>query len=304
MNGNNVIDPATRGIVAALPVSTSLRTDEAGWTSMLIHECASPSRMDTSFETLATPDPAVKLLLAASNRWMIKAAHGWQRHDVTKGSLCFTRPEETHRLRWQQRDGEALRMMHVYIPESTLRGVADEMTAVKGRDRASATAMFFDDRVVSNLIMAAAQAARGGAPDTYAQSAAILIAFHLQAGNGGFDHAWRSHAHITDQRLLRVLDFIEANYDQPLSLEALAAEAGLSRYHFAMVFRRAVGNSPHEHVREVRLRCARVMLRSTTRSVLDIALSCGFANASHFAAAFRADCGESPSSYRTRHRGA
>lgn len=302
MSGKYVINPATRDIVAALPVSTSLRTDEGGWTSMLIHECESPPLMETPFETRATPDAAIKLLLASSNRWMIKAAHGWQRHDVMKGSLCFTRPDETHRLRWKQSDGEALGMMHVYIPESTLLGVADEMKIATGRNRTAVNTVFFDDRTVSNLIIASAQAARGGASDAYAQSAAILIAFHLQSGNAGFDHTRRSHGQISDQRLLRVLDLIETNYDQPLSLEALASEAGLSRYHFAMVFRRAVGSSPHQHVREVRLRCARAMLRSTDRTVLDIALSCGFANASHFAAAFRTDCGESPSSYRARHR--
>jgi AraC family transcriptional regulator len=270
---------------------------------MLVHECESPPRMDTPFETFATPDPVVKLVLSAANRWILRTAQGWRTYDVTRGSLCFTRPDETHRLRWQQHDDGALRMIHVYIPTRTMHDVSEEMEIVGHRPTsAAASAVFFDDRTVANLIVASAQAARGGASDAYAQAAATLIAFHLQSGEAGLDDGRRPYVQITDQRLLRVLDYIEANYDQPLSLEALASQAGLSRYHFAAVFRRALGSSPHQHVREVRLRCSRTMLRSTERSILDIALSCGFANASHFAAAFRAECGESPTAYRARHR--
>lgn len=301
MDGMPAISPLTRHVVGALPVSTSLRTDQKDWTSMLVHECESPSRVETPFETFATPDPVVKLVLSASNRWIISTARGWKTHDVTKGSLCFTRPEETHRLRWQRPDDRALRMLHVYIPQRTMHDVAAEMEIV-GRRSGSRAGVVFDDRTIAGLVLASAQAARGGASDAYAQAAAVMMAFHLQSDDAGRESVHQPYIQITDQRLLRVLDYIEANYSRPLSLDTLASEAGLSRYHFATVFRRALKSSPHQHVREVRLRCARTMLKATDRSVLDIALSCGFATASHFAAAFRADCGESPTAYRARHR--
>lgn len=270
---------------------------------MLIHQCASPPRVDTIFETFAAPDPVVKLVLSAANQWILRTAHGWRNYSVTKGGLCFTRPDETYRLRWEQPGDNPLRMIHVYIPIRTMHDVSEEMGIKSPRATpAAASAVFFDDRTIANLIAASAQAARDGASDVYAQAAATMIAYHLQSGEANLEDRRRPPVHVTDQRLLRVLDYIEAHYDQPLSLDALASQAGLSRYHFAAVFRRALGNSPHQHVREVRLRCSRTMLRSTERSILDIALSCGFANASHFAAAFRADCGETPTAYRARRR--
>lgn len=296
-----VINPLTRAVVAAVPGRTSLRTDQSGWTSMLVHKCESPPRMDTPFETLAAPDPVVKLVLSTSNRWIISTAQGWNTYDVTRGSLCFTRPRETHRLRWRQPADRPLQMIHLYIPDRTMRDVAEEMNVVNRSSRARDT-VFFDDATVAGLVLAAARAARDGASDAYAQAAAVVIAFHLQAGDASREAARRRHVPVTDERLLRVLEYIEANYSQPLSVDVLASEAGLSRYHFATVFKRALRTSPHQHVREVRLRCARTLLRVTERSVLDIALSCGFASASHFAAAFRADCGVSPTAYRERHR--
>ena len=192
-------------------------------------------------------------------------------------------------------------MLHLYIPAQTLSVVADELGPSR-RGWAEATNTFFTDGRIADLISATAQAARNGVSDLYAQSAATLIAFHLLTSRA--ESALRTYDDLSDRRLLRVLDFIEAHYDQPLSLDLLAAEAGISRYHFALVFKRSVGRSPHRYVHEVRLRCATAMLRSTEKSVFDIALSCGFASASHFAAAFRAVHGETPSAFRHRARSA
>jgi AraC family transcriptional regulator len=295
----NVIDDATHNVAASLPVRTLLRTDSLGWKSALLHECESPSRMDETFETGATPDPVLKLVLVSSNRWFVQKGAAWQTFDATRGGLCFTRPDETHRLRWRRTTDDALRMIHLYIPAGTISAVAEEMAAPR-RGWADAADTFFEDPTIAHLVNATARAARNGASDTYAQSAATLIAYHLLSGKAASEP--RRYEHVSDRRLLRVLEFIEAHFDQPLSLDVLAAEAGISRYHFATVFKRALGRSPHRHVHEVRLRCAATMLTSTQKSVLDVALSCGFASPSHFSAAFRAAHGESPTAYRARHR--
>lgn len=276
-------------------VQTLLRTDHSGWTSALLHVCDTPARLDEVFETWGTPDPVVRLMLA-SNRVFIQKFGGWSTQDQKPGGLCFTRSNQTHRLRWRGHTDEPIRMINFYIPASTMSAVREEMDAT--RANCDGPGIFFDDANVTHLMTAAARAAREGASDLYAQSAAVLLAFHLLSGAP----ERRTYPSISDRRLLRVLDFIEAHYDEPLSLETLAAKAGISRYHFATVFKRAVGRSPHRHVQELRLRCAAAMLRSTDRSVHDIAFSCGFSSASHFSAAFRAAHGESPSDYRARHR--
>ena len=99
-------------------------------------------------------------------------------------------------------------------------------------------------------------------------------------------------------RLKRVIDFIEANLAETLTLELLAQVAGLSVFHFARVFRQATGYSPYRFVSERRLLLAQRLLMATELAVHDIALACGFPRHANFTAAFTRARGISPSAYR------
>jgi len=104
---------------------------------------------------------------------------------------------------------------------------------------------------------------------------------------------------ISDYRLVRVLEYVEAHLSERLDLRVLAKEAGISPFHFAALFTKAVGATPHHHVQRLRMQAAKAMLRDTDKSILDIALSCGFGSASHFAAAFRRQFLQSPTEFRS-----
>jgi AraC-like DNA-binding protein len=108
--------------------------------------------------------------------------------------------------------------------------------------------------------------------------------------------------HISDYRLVRVLEYIEAHLSDRLDLRVLSTEAGISPFHFAALFTKAVGATPHQHVQHLRLEAAKAMLRDTDKSTLDIALTCGFASASHLAATFRRQFSQSPTEYRSTRR--
>lgn len=82
------------------------------------------------------------------------------------------------------------------------------------------------------------------------------------------------------------------------SLESLAAEVKLSRYHFLRVFRRVTGITPHKFILRTRLRhAARRFMLEPTR-ILDVAFDSGFGDLSNFNHAFRAEYGMSPKCYR------
>ena len=98
--------------------------------------------------------------------------------------------------------------------------------------------------------------------------------------------------------LKRIQAFIADNLSQPLTLADLAAEAALSDYHFARMFRQTTGQSPHQYVMQQRMDKARQLLRKTQLSLTDIAYDCGFSSLSHFSNRFRVCCGVSPSVYR------
>jgi AraC-like DNA-binding protein len=99
-------------------------------------------------------------------------------------------------------------------------------------------------------------------------------------------------------RVLGVARFLDSAYQQPLSLEDLAAAAGLSRYHFVRVFRAVVGDSPHQYLIGARLRAAANRLLDTCEPVTAIALDVGFNDISHFNAMFRRTFGAAPGLWR------
>ena len=85
---------------------------------------------------------------------------------------------------------------------------------------------------------------------------------------------------------------------EEFSLERLAEQAGLSRFHFQRLFKSATGVSPSRYHINLRMNEARRLLRETKMSVVDVALEVGYANPSHFARLFRRETGLSPSDYR------
>src|SRR5262249_53121803 len=75
--------------------------------------------------------------------------------------------------------------------------------------------------------------------------------------------------------LRRVIERMRC-FSSDLSLQALAKESGYSRVHFVRMFRTATGYSPHNYVLNLKLERARELLKNPSRSLIDIALDCGF----------------------------
>ncbi|MEJ7733271.1 MAG: AraC family transcriptional regulator [Polyangiaceae bacterium] len=99
-------------------------------------------------------------------------------------------------------------------------------------------------------------------------------------------------------RVTAALSIIEARVTQPLALADLAAEVGLSAFHFLRVFRRATGTTPHRYLVVARLRRAAALLADTSRPVTDIAYDAGFGDLSNFVRTFHREVGCSPGAYR------
>jgi AraC-like DNA-binding protein len=105
-----------------------------------------------------------------------------------------------------------------------------------------------------------------------------------------------------EARVTSTVRAIDRHPSARLTLDALAREAGLSRYHFLRTFERCTGLTPHQYVRRARLREAAVRLVAESRNVLDVALDCGFGDVSNFNRAFRAEFGMSPRAFRAQAR--
>src|SRR5262245_3652958 len=99
-------------------------------------------------------------------------------------------------------------------------------------------------------------------------------------------------------RIIPALVHIQANLDQDLSLDQLAMQVRLSKFHFHQLFREATGETPKSYVDRLRLEWAAVQLRIRHVTVLELALECGYRSHETFTRAFRARFGTSPRDYR------
>jgi AraC family transcriptional regulator len=99
-------------------------------------------------------------------------------------------------------------------------------------------------------------------------------------------------------RLRRIKELVDAKMEDDLSLDEMAHSVGLSTAHFARMFRKSTGQTPHQFVLRERLERAKAMLRAPDARVLDVAVACGFKTQQHFAQAFRDLWGVSPTEYR------
>jgi AraC family transcriptional regulator len=99
-------------------------------------------------------------------------------------------------------------------------------------------------------------------------------------------------------RLRRIKELVRAKMEDDLSLDEMAESVGLSTAHFARMFRKSTGETPHQFVLRQRLERAKAMLRAPDARILDVAVACGFKTQQHFAQAFRDVWGVSPTEYR------
>ena len=97
----------------------------------------------------------------------------------------------------------------------------------------------------------------------------------------------RGRLGISHPKLLKVVELMEENLEEPLARAELARLTGLSIRQLERLFRKYMGRTPTRYYQELRLNRARTLLTQTSLSVLDVALACGFVSASHFSKCYR-----------------
>lgn len=93
---------------------------------------------------------------------------------------------------------------------------------------------------------------------------------------------------------------MDARYSDPLDLNAMAAAAGFSRYHFAREFRVVFGETPGAYLSRRRVERAKDLLRHANLTVTEICMVVGFASLGSFSRRFTELVGCSPTEYRKR----
>lgn len=108
----------------------------------------------------------------------------------------------------------------------------------------------------------------------------------------------RARLGVQNAKVLAIIELMEANLAEPLSLVEIADGVGLSRRQIERLFRQEMGRSPARYYLEIRLDRARHLLVQSSLPVVEVAVACGFVSASHFSKCYRELYARSPQQER------
>ncbi|MBD9372678.1 GlxA family transcriptional regulator [Rhizobium sp. ARZ01] len=108
----------------------------------------------------------------------------------------------------------------------------------------------------------------------------------------------RARLGVQNAKVLSIIELMENNLSEPLSLLEIAESADLSRRQIERLFRQEMGRSPARYYLEIRLDRARHLLVQSSMPVVEVAVACGFVSASHFSKCYRELYNRSPQQER------
>jgi AraC family transcriptional regulator len=184
------------------------------------------------------------------------------------------------------------RTLDLEIEPSFLERVAEQIGHPAAR-RALVPRHVVRDARITGLAWALEAERRAAVPagPLYEESLATALAVHLLGLHSASE---RGPVAPDARRVQRVLDHIEANLDQALTLARLARVAGVSSAHLSVWFKARTGLPVHRYVVRRRVERARVLLLQGVLPASEIALAVGFAHQTHMARWLRRELGVTP----------
>jgi AraC family transcriptional regulator len=133
----------------------------------------------------------------------------------------------------------------------------------------------------------------------YLESVATAVLGQIIYQRSTLSKQFRRPPEFLEPKLLRTsLDYIRASLSTDLSLRRLAQIVGYSTYHFARAFKATTGVTPYQCVLNCRIEQAQQLLRTSSRSLSEIAIAAGFNSQSHMTSTFRRVLNTTPKQYQ------
>jgi AraC family transcriptional regulator len=224
----------------------------------------------------------------------------WITHRIKRGSFFLTSGGAPYECRWKAVTAEPFISMHVSLELPLLQTAMEEVFGVNAaKARLKDLSAFTDAKLDWLMERLREELMRRQASLLLVQGLAQAIAVHLA----------RNYAEVIEEpqsgspslpgfKVQQIRDWLAEHLAEEFHLDQVAAQAGLSKFHFIRLFKAATGVSPSRYHINLRMDEAKRQLRETKKSVVEIALEVGYATPSHFAQLFRRETGLSPSDYR------
>jgi AraC family transcriptional regulator len=133
----------------------------------------------------------------------------------------------------------------------------------------------------------------------YIESLTNILAVHLLRQYAGTKPRLQIYeGGLPEHQLMQVLEYINEHLNQDIKLADLAQLLDMSQFHFSHMFKQAIGTSPYQYLIQQRVERAKQLLKQKERSIMEIALECGFNSHSHLSKQFRQVTGMTPTVYR------
>jgi AraC family transcriptional regulator len=274
---------------------------DVDWNTLLVESRKKPATVD-----LWEPPPSsdLALILFTDGEIIFETREGRRasRRAVRPGQGRIIPSGAVERVRWFSDVSRNVSTTHIFIPKELFDACADEYRSAGSRSREiDHSISWFADPAINAVCRSLVDAVHDGAPGLYADTAALFLAKHLLSPHSGTDPLAEEENRsgpISDQRLARVMEYMQVNYARSLSIEDLSHEAGISKFHFVTVFRKKVGVTPHRYLTELRLNKAASLLQKSRSTIEQVARACGYGHAAQFTAAFTRYFDKTPSLFR------
>src|SRR5260370_26018122 len=200
-----------------------------------------------------------------------------------------------HKTLWKRRAA----LIHIYIREEFLRRLA--LDVLQQDSLELQPTYLVRDLLIEELARSLYLESESGHLNVAVASAAVtmlcvrlLRAYTVRKGEAAY-----ATGGLGPARERRVREYIEADLERDLSIQALADVVGLSPQHFAALFRESTGFTPRQYVNHRRIACAQELLKKDSVPLIEISMQCGFSSQSQFITTFRKLVGMTPGRFRS-----
>jgi AraC family transcriptional regulator len=263
----------------------------------------------------APPHYALLLLVEGNLRWSVRAhdetdaredvgldARGEaarESGELRAGGSLFVNPEDNAQASGERAEYLTLSLAPAFVLDCAVRA---RLTRADARITFPARVAPRDERLARLARDLADELSEETAGQELVVAALIeQLAVHLLRRHANIrrsDELELSRVGLVDRRIRRAVELMHAHLDRNLPLEEIAAAAHLSPFHFARLFKKLTGATPHAYLAALRAGRAQTLLAETDLSIIEVGSRVGYGSPSHFAKAFRQATGLSPRAFR------
>ena len=102
----------------------------------------------------------------------------------------------------------------------------------------------------------------------------------------------------TNSQIIPILEYINKNYSKITGIQQIADQFFLNKYYLCHLFKKTTGTTLISHLTNIRIQNALKQLKSTKKSITQIAVDCGFNTSTYFCKVFCGNIGMTPKEYR------